>query len=163
MDNNKKTISRSLVREYQPARLELNDYTLMVAKSVLDDLWKERLDSRGRFYEGHRDGSAKFASLLAQRLFGGKLCGNQNHSFVELPDGKIIDLNDDQRYVAALGSDAHARDDIHMMNHETRASFGSCVPRIERWAQRAVEACPKSFAITAKTDFSLKRDFEPSR
>ncbi|MHD0644373.1 hypothetical protein ACYPKM_01900 [Pseudomonas aeruginosa] len=158
MNNNARILSRQNIRETHPARLELNDYTLSIAKNAIRDLWKERLDGLGRFDEGHRDGSQKFAALLARRLFGGKLAGNENHVFVELPCGKVLDLNDDQPGVKSLGDAAYRREDLTLLQQDYRVSLASCVGRVERWAERATSACPEKMVIPLSPQHKLDYD-----
>jgi hypothetical protein len=107
--------------------------TLALAGEALDKLWRERLSEWGREDKGDREGSCKFAALLARALFGGRLAGNDDHVFVVLADGARLDLNELQPDVAELGAKAWVRHDFVLEHPDYRDALGSCVPRVERW------------------------------
>lgn len=64
---------------------------------------------------------------------GGKLAGNDEHVFV-VTSGSVIDLNDDQADVLALGSLAHLNLPSTLAHQDYRDALGSCVPRASKWA-----------------------------
>lgn len=108
----------------------LNRHTLRLANEVMDELWKERNTERN-LQSTDRSGSCKFASLLARSLFGGVLAGNQKHVFVRR-QGRVLDLNFNQRDVVQLGDKAYL-DDYSLTNRDYRDSLDSCLPRVNRW------------------------------
>ncbi|KZN20546.1 MULTISPECIES: hypothetical protein [Pseudomonas] len=115
---------------------------LALAGAAMELLWKERQGERGGKHTGDREGSCKFAALLARALFGGRLAGNHDHVFVVLANGSLLDLNENQPDVAAFGSNAWARHDFVLAHPDYREALGSCMPRVERWVNWVKEAMP---------------------
>ncbi len=102
---------------------------IKLARQFLFEKWKERAVEKG--YEvSDLSNACKFASLFAQKLFGGKLQGNWNHQFVVSDSGQIIDLTDG----AGLSvNDPYKHDRSFWGNIEHRKSLQSCDPRVEKW------------------------------
>lgn len=115
---------------------------LALAGAAMEMLWTERLGERGGEYTGDREGSCKFAALLARALFGGRLAGNDDHVFVGLGDGALLDLNENQPDVAVLGPKAWTRHDFVLAHADYREALGSCMQRVERWVNWAKGAMP---------------------
>jgi hypothetical protein len=102
------------------------------AIQFLREKWLERAKEHNRPNPESLEGACKFASMFAQRLFGGQLRGNEQHQFLVLPSGQIIDLTN------AVGVEEENRtrhDRSFWGNPEHRKSLQSCEPRIERWVQ----------------------------
>ena len=133
-------LSLSSLKVTQPAVWPVTPEYLALADSALDMLWRERQAERGNEHHGHRAGSCKFAALLAQALFGGRLAGNDEHVFVVLADGTLLDLNEKQPDVTALGAKAWDRHDFVLAHSDYRTALGSCLPRVNRWVNRVKEA-----------------------
>lgn len=118
----------------------------MIAGRVALEGWRERASERGRPVPADLSGSCKFTSLLAQRLFGGRLRGNADHQFLELPGGERLDLNADAadvRDLQARGIDPWRHDPLFWHNPDHRASLRSCAARVAIWEEevrRAVDA-----------------------
>ncbi len=95
---------------------------------------KERYDSWGDAHSepwsppDTLEGACKFTSLFANKLFGGRMRGNEHHQYLELPNGKIIDPVpvpeiDDPQY----------HDEKFWMNPDHKDSMESCLPRVNEW------------------------------
>lgn len=81
-------------------------------------------------------GACKFASMFAQRLFGGSLRGNVDHQYLQREDGRIIDLcalASDVAETRRLGRDPYRHDRRWFGNAEHKASLRSCEERVEAW------------------------------
>jgi hypothetical protein len=117
----------------KPARLPATPENIARARDFVLEKWQERGRERG--YEvSDLTNSCKFSSLFAREIFGGKLRGSQAHQFVELPSGKILDLNIDAKDVRALGDNAHDHDDDYFWgNPEHKEAVDSCRPRVAQW------------------------------
>lgn len=105
------------------------------AKSFLLNKWHDRAKEWGRDIPNDLSGACKFASLFAQKLFGGKIRGNKNHQFVQLENGKVIDLTDDSRMVKMLKNPYKHDKDFWENNTEIKKSLKSCEPRVEKWVK----------------------------
>lgn len=84
-----------------------------------------------------RSGSCKFSALIAREIFGGRLAGNDEHVFIVV-EGTIIDLNQDQVDVKALGAGAYVQDLVGLRHPDYLDALGSCVPRASKWAKVAL-------------------------
>lgn len=98
---------------------------LRLAKEFLWQKWQERANELSLNSPADLSNACKFASLFAQRLFGGELRGNYDHQYV-VRNGEIIDLTDGTK----LHHDKH-----FWGNTEHQDSLASCVPRVEKWIQ----------------------------
>lgn len=94
--------------------------------------WLERAQERGSSLPADLSGSCKFSSMFAQRIFGGEIRGNYDHQYVQLPDGRIIDLNIDAADVSAL-DDPHHHDSEFWGGPDHVESMASCRPRVDQW------------------------------
>lgn len=115
---------------------------LEIVRQVAFEGWRERARERGRQDPEDLSGSCKFTSLLAQRLFGGRLRGNADHQYLELPGKVRVDLNAEARDVLALqadGIDPWRHDPLFWGNSDHRASLLSCKARVDQW-ERQVRA-----------------------
>jgi len=122
--------SRGLV---QPTSRNINKFV-----TFLREKWnarsKERYDSWGDTQDKPwqppttLEGACKFTSLFANRLFGGRMRGNEHHQYVELPNGKIIDP-----VPVPDMKDPQYHDDEFWMNPEHKQSLESCLPRVKGW------------------------------
>lgn len=115
------------------------------AKAVALEGWRGRARERGR-EELPEDlgGACKFASMFAQRLFGGELRGNHDHQFLLL-EGVIIDLTEGSEELARLraeGKDPYLHDRRFWGNREHRESMRSCEGRVNDWVERFLSASP---------------------
>ena len=91
--------------------------------------WRLRAAELGRPEPADLGGACKFAALFAQSLFGGVICANFDHVWVEV-DGRVLDLT-------ALRADQipdYNVDEAFMARTEFAESLESCRPRVERWA-----------------------------
>lgn len=129
-----------------PGGIPLTPQHLALANTTLDMLWTERQAERGSEYSGSREGSCKFAALLARALFGGRLAGNDEHVFVVLDNGAVLDLNQNQPDVCALGANAWDQQDLVQAHSDYREALGSCMPRVERWLRWAKDSLPAAAA-----------------
>ncbi len=87
------------------------------------------------------EGACKFTSLFANRLFGGRMRGNQQHQFLELPNGKIIDP------VPVPGvANPQQHDEEFWMNPDHKDSLESCLPRVNEWVQEFMSLSESRFA-----------------
>jgi hypothetical protein len=106
------------------------------AKGVALQGWRERARERG-YAEEPTDlwGACKFASLFAQRLFGGDLRGNEHHQYLVLDDVRI-DLTEDSLGLVELRRkhiDPYRHDARFWGNAEHRESMASCAARVDAW------------------------------
>lgn len=133
---------------------------LQLAKDFVFLKWKERSKERGDFAPTDLSGSCKFSSMFAQKIFGGKLAGNENHQYVML-NGTIIDLNIDAEDVVNFQKEydrdgfigykkskygwmewhgpPHEHDEIFFNNQDHRESMKSCRPRVNQWVEEFKE------------------------
>lgn len=145
------------------AKLAITPANLALANEALDQLWAERLEERGYEKLPGRGGSCKFAALLTRELFGGKLDGNLDHVFVR-KDKALLDLNEQQEDVLILGAAAHLSTPWVLEHKEYRQSLGSCMPRVQRWAQWVLEqAQAQCVAPERHHDGSERKSASPGR
>lgn len=109
-------------------------HNIEVAKAFVLKKWKERASERGYKEPNDLSSSCKFSSLFAQKIFGGTIFGNENHQYVKLSNGIIIDLNIDAEDVKLLAS-PHSHDEEFWKNTEHKESMKSCIPRVNRWVE----------------------------
>ena len=91
---------------------------IAAARDFVWHKWLERASETDRQPPTNLSGACKFASMFAQRVFGGTLRGNKHHQYVEHPEAGVIDLTD----AAGVphGIDAHAHDRIFWNNPDHR-------------------------------------------
>lgn len=130
-------LSLADLREFRPAKVELNAENLSIAAEALQQLWNDRQKSLYIKPAGDRPGSSKFGALLARELFGGTLAGNSEHVFV-LHGDLIIDLNQNQQDVRDLSALAHIDIPQVLAGEEFRTALGNCIPLVEKWTQVAI-------------------------
>lgn len=109
-----------------------------IARRVALQGWRVRAKERGRPEPEDLSGSCKFTSLMALALFGGRLRGNSEHQYLELPSGERLDLNaeaEDVRAMQARGVDPWRHDTAFWNNLDHRASLRSCKPRVALWVE----------------------------
>lgn len=109
------------------------------AKHVALEGWKERASEPWYKQDAPNDlsGACKFASMFAQRLFGGELRGNYDHQFVLL-DGAIIDLtegSEDLNRLRLEGKDPYRHDRFFWGNRDHRDSMKTCEARVAKWVE----------------------------
>ena len=105
------------------------------ARQFLFIKWKERAKERGG-EANDLSNACKFASLFAQKLFGGKIQGNWHHQFLITDDGQRIDLTD---AIGVTDNDPYRHDKGFWGNPEHKLSMQSCMPRVERWVQEFMQ------------------------
>jgi hypothetical protein len=130
--------SRNIETFFQGA-FEPTPKAIREAKGVLQRLWKDRMKAVGTPKIQGREGSSRFAALLARDLFGGQLSGNPEHLFVVLKDGKRIDLNEGEPDVVALGERAYQVDRESLTTAEYRAGLSYCSQQVRKWRDQAEE------------------------
>jgi hypothetical protein len=126
-----------------PARIAATPSNIARAKDFVMRKWIERHHERFHNVAAFKNDvptdltdSCKFTSLFAREIFGGRLRGNHDHQFVELPGGQILDLNIEASDVRRLGAEAHEHDDeLFWGNPEHKDSVESCKPRALAWAK----------------------------
>jgi hypothetical protein len=99
------------------------------AEEFLREKWAERHREKGR--EGEPpdlSGACKFASLFAQKLFGGRIRGNPLHQVVKTPH-RIIDLT------GQFDPNTFHHDKEWFGNPAHEESMQSCTPRVNRWVE----------------------------
>ncbi len=127
-------LTKKNIKGFSAAKIPLSDESLTLTHKALTALWEERCAERGLDAPTDRSGSCKFAALLARDLFGGRLSGNNEHVFVTLEDGYLLDLNDQEPDVNGMGNAAHTMNCFVLTDIEYREALGSCMPRVERWS-----------------------------
>jgi RNA:NAD 2'-phosphotransferase (TPT1/KptA family)/8-oxo-dGTP pyrophosphatase MutT (NUDIX family)/ribosomal protein L32 len=113
--------------------LPVTDEWINRAKLFLKDKWAERHKELQR--EGvptDLKGACKFASLFAQKLFGGKIMGNPNHQVVRHGMG-FIDLTDQ------FNPSTFTHDKEFWMNPEHAESMKSVEPRVQEWVDEFMQ------------------------
>ncbi len=135
---------RAAALNFIEGRVPLTPQNRLVAEKVLDELWAERALELWGEVPLHRAGSCKFAALLAQKLFGGAIRGNLDHVFVQMTDGSVLDLNEDQPDVLEMEDKAHHHDGS-VYGHDYRQSLASCLPRVEKWLEVALNRIENPF------------------
>ena len=131
-------LSVSDVISFKPPKAELSSENLVVAASVLQQLWNEHQKSRFIKPDGQRIGSSAFGALLAREIFGGTLAGNSDHVFV-LHGDIIVDLNVGQPDVRALDALAHINIPGVLTQEAFREKLGVKLPKVESWASVALD------------------------
>lgn len=140
--------SNKNLKEMVEQFLEPSDDNIASAKAFVLKKWKERAAERYSPEPTDLTSSCKFTSLFANKVFGGKIKGNWQHQFVQLPDGKIIDLNIEAEDVKRLGQQAHAHDEsFWRKNPEHKESMISCVPRVNTWVKEFRSSLDEDFRI----------------
>jgi hypothetical protein len=115
-------------------KLPPTDEWINRAKLFLKEKWEERHRELGR--EGvpiDLGGACKFASIFAQKLFGGKMVGTAEHQALQLPGNRIIDLTD------LYDPNTFRHDKEFWMNPEHAESMKSCEPRAQQWADEFMQ------------------------
>jgi hypothetical protein len=106
------------------------------AKAFLLRKWRERAAERQHEEPADLSNACKFASLFAQRIFGGQLRGNWDHQYLILPNGQRLDLTEPSQNLAGIraeGRDPYRHDRRFWNNRDHRESLASCRPRVDRW------------------------------
>lgn len=106
---------------------------IAIAKRFVLRKWEERKLERGAAEPHDLSDSCKFSSLFAQRIFGGRLRGNEKHQYVSL-GGSIIDLNADAADVQDM-KHPYRHDPVFWGNTDHVASMRSCIPRVDQWIE----------------------------
>jgi|PlaIllAssembly_1097288.scaffolds.fasta_scaffold1327671_1 hypothetical protein len=104
---------------------------IALAKQFVFEKWKERAKEYGHEEPADLQSACKFASIFAQRIFGGQLRGNYDHQWVDL-NGQVIDLAD---YIADDMENVYLHDRGFWGNKDHKESMASCEPRVARWVQ----------------------------
>jgi hypothetical protein len=127
------------------------------ARAFLIKKWKERSKEMLRPAPEDLTGACKFASLFAQKVFGGEIRGNWHHQFVVLAGGEKLDLT------AGLTRDRidYRHDPEFWNNPEHIRSMQSCLPRVEAWANEFVKSNLNEY-LTMTSDFSDGTNGEPT-
>lgn len=111
-------------------------------QSFLRLKWAERAAESDRPAPKDLTGACKFASLLAQSVFGGMLRGNWHHQWLEHPSYGKIDLTEADGVEPHSARCAQAgcrwgsleRHDARFWgNREHKADLASIQPRVRRW------------------------------
>jgi RNA:NAD 2'-phosphotransferase (TPT1/KptA family)/8-oxo-dGTP pyrophosphatase MutT (NUDIX family) len=113
--------------------LPTTDEWIKRAKLFLKDKWAARHKELGR--EGvptDLKGACKFASLFAQKLFGGRMRGTAEHQVLQ-HQGKIIDLTD------LYSPNTFSHDKEFWMNPEHAESMKSIEPRVQQWVDEFMQ------------------------
>jgi 2'-5' RNA ligase/GNAT superfamily N-acetyltransferase len=113
------------------------------AKEFLAEKWTQRHTELQR--EGvptDLKGACKFASLFAQKLFGGRVRGNPEHQIVQTPH-RIIDLTDQ------FDPNTFHHDKEWFGNPEHEESMQSCMPRVNQWYEEFKQKYPPETSVTA--------------
>lgn len=146
-----------------PGIIEPTPENIARAKQFVLQKWierfKERFPSLPNEAPTDLSSGCKFASLFVQRVFGGRLRGNHNHQFVELPTGDIVDLSDDAAdvlrwkeefererktgwksdpqnpWAQSWQGDPHSHDPSFFGTKDHLSSMTSCLPRVEDWVR----------------------------
>lgn len=124
-------------QDLKPARLPATPENIERAKRFVMNKWVERAKERHEpKVPIDLSNACKFSSMFAREIFGGRLRGNQAHQFVQLADGKIVDLNSDARDVLALGDNAqHHDEELFWGNPDHVDALDSCRPRVKLWVK----------------------------
>lgn len=126
--------------EYSRGLIQATPNNLKRFEQFLKVKWAERSKQRYDSWGDTQDkpwqppatleGACKFTSLFANRLFGGRMRGNQKHQYLELPNGKIIDP------VPVPGvANPQQHDEEFWMNPDHKDSLESCLPRVNEWVK----------------------------
>jgi 8-oxo-dGTP pyrophosphatase MutT (NUDIX family)/GNAT superfamily N-acetyltransferase len=114
-------------------RVPVTDEWLNRAKGFLKDKWSERHKEMGREdIPTDLKGACKFASLFAQKLFGGRLVGNPDHQVLKNVN-RIIDLTD------IYDPNTFHHDKEFWMNPEHEESMKSIEPRVQQWVDEFMQ------------------------
>ena len=160
------TICEGAAAQSLPATPE----NIAAAKRFVFDKWRERAKELGRADPIDLSDACKFTSLFAATVFGGTMHGNFFHQWVELPDGRTLDLNDEAADVITMlrgeiPDDAkpyaaemrkkllplYTPDVRHMRSRGNRQSMASVRPRVQRWADEFLRHRMLGEARTMKT------------
>lgn len=142
-----------LMTEAAKTILPATPQNIAAAKQFVFAKWQVRAKEMGRDEPVDLSSACKFASLFAAEVFGGHVRGNFFHQWVELPDGKHLDLNDEAQDVATmlrgeipdadkayaelrrvrLPQPLYTHDGRHMRTRDNRDSMASVQPRVASW------------------------------
>jgi hypothetical protein len=114
----------------------ITDEWIGKAKEFLKEKWAQRHTEMQR--EGvptDLKGACKFASLFAQKVFGGKIYGNPEHQVVKTPQ-RMIDLTD------IFDPNTFYHDKEWFGNPEHEESMQSCMPRVNQWYEEFRQKYP---------------------
>lgn len=128
-------LDKLLIEAFLPPTPE----NIAAAKQFVMEKWKERANERSFSIPKDLSGACKFASLFAQKVFGGRLQGNWHHQYV-VKGNQTIDLTD----AAGVNiRNPYHHDPEFWMNPEHRTSLQSCMERVNKW----VEEFKQNFSI----------------
>lgn len=100
------------------------------ASAFVLEKWREYWDRYLYDLPDDLTNACKFASLFALLVFGGTLCGNERHQFVQLPDNRILDLTG----AAGVPSGCETMHDAAWWgNPEHEKDMVSVAPLVARW------------------------------
>lgn len=112
---------------------------IKLAREIAFAGWKGRARERGLGEPEDLSRACKFCSLFARHLFGGEIRGNEEHQFLVLPSGDILDLGEGAQDILALEA-PYAHDPAFWGCPDHLESLESCLPRVESWV-RLFETC----------------------
>lgn len=138
-----------------PNFLEPTPENISKAKVFVLKKWQERAKENNKNIPNDLSAACKFSSLFASIIFGGKIKGNFFHQWVELPNKKIFDLNDEAEDIALMKQGEipdYLKDyansnnltmpkniythDIVQQNHpDNKLSMKSIKPRVMSWVE----------------------------
>jgi hypothetical protein len=84
-------------RHARPSQSEIDE-----ARAFVLDRYRELKASRGQALPSDLSGSCRHSAIFAAALFSGVVHGNFLHSWCELADGSIVDLNEGANDVTGM-------------------------------------------------------------
>jgi len=152
---------------------------IAAAKRFVFGKWQERAKELGRDDPIDLTDACKFTSLFAAMVFGGTMRGNFFHQWIELPDGRTLDLNDEAADVITmlrgeipdaskdyaimmrkkLPRSLYTHDERHMRRRDNRQSVASVRPRVERWVDEFLRVQTLTESATTPTVRDLIRRY----
>lgn len=120
----------SMLFQRQRGALRPTPESVAAARAFVLEKWRERAALLGDAPPDDLADACTFASIFALLVFGGNLCGNEQHQFVQLPNCSILDLTG-----AAGVPVGHEtmHDAAWWGNPDHEVNVASVAPRVARW------------------------------
>lgn len=126
-------LTKQTVSTVEDGVIEPTPQNIARAREFLFRKWTERAREMGRPDPADLSDSCKYSSLFVQKIFGGRVRGNERHQFVQLENGKILDLNSGANDVRTMER-PYEHDPKFFANPKHVESMQSCEATVIQWA-----------------------------
>lgn len=136
--------------------VQLNPNSWKAAQDFAYEKMCERAEGLGLAKPFDLSHGCKFSSLFVQKIFGGKIEGNEFHYFNKIR-GKVHDLNEFAFDVSNLDN-PYKHDPREIMQEDYLLSLESCMPRVKNWVTEFIEIAKENNWIISRARTPLNKD-----